>query len=203
MSNLPTCCGNNQSLIVLASTSPYRKLLLSRLGLEFTTASPAIDESRHPGEKAADLVIRLACAKAQRAAADLPQALIIGSDQVACIEEQILGKPRDHEHAMCQLEQASGKCVIFYTGLCLLNSQTGQRQQICDPFRVFFRHLSREKIERYLHAEKPYDCAGSFKSEGLGISLCERMEGNDPTTLIGLPLIHLVSMLEQESIEVP
>lgn len=203
MSKTATTPDNNRSQIVLASTSPYRKLLLSRLGLKFTTTSPVIDESRQPGEKAADLVIRLACAKAEKVAADLPQSLVIGSDQVACIEEQILGKPVNHEQAIFQLEQASGKCVTFYTGLCLLNSQTGERQQICDLYQVFFRHLSREKIERYLNAEKPYDCAGSFKSEGLGVSLCERMQGNDPNSLIGLPLIQLVSMLELESVEIP
>ncbi len=203
MSKTPTTSNNNESLIVLASSSAYRKLLLHRLGLKFTTASPQIDEKRHAGEKAADLVTRLACAKAERVAMDFPQALIIGSDQVACIEDQIFGKPGDRESAISQLQQASGRCVTFYTGLCLLNSRTGERQQTCEPFQVFFRKLCRSKIERYLDAEEPYDCAGSFKSEGLGISLFERLQGNDPNTLIGLPLIQLVSMLELESVNVP
>ena len=189
--------------LVLGSTSPFRKELLARLGLPFVTAAPAVDETPQPGEAPQELVRRLALAKAAAVAADHPDALIIGSDQVACIDDRVLGKPGNRETAMLQLEQASGRCVTFFTGLCLLNSATGRSQVVCEPFRVHFRNLERDRIERYLDREQPYQCAGSFKSEGLGISLFERLEGDDPNALIGLPLIRLVNMLQEEGVWVP
>lgn len=189
--------------LVLGSTSPFRRQLLERLGVGFETASPEIDESRLPGESPEDLVLRLAEAKARAVAAARHHALIIGSDQVACIEGRILGKPGNHDRARLQLQDASGKRVCFYTGLCLLNTDSGRCQLFCEPFHVYFRQLRPEQIERYLSREKPYTCAGSFKSEGLGIALFERLEGDDPNALIGLPLIRLVSMLRAEGIDLP
>jgi MAF protein len=189
--------------LVLASTSPFRKLLLQRLGLTFSTASPDIDEHPLPGEQPEMLVKRLAEQKARRVSETHPGALIIGSDQVACIGGTLLGKPGSRAKALQQLRQASGKKVSFYTGLCLLNTVTGCHNTICEPFHVHFRELAQDQIERYLDAEEPYNCAGSFKSEGLGIALFERLEGDDPNALIGLPLIRLVSMLHEEGILVP
>ncbi len=189
--------------LVLGSTSPFRKELLGRLGLPFVTASPAVDETPQTEEPPQELVQRLALAKAAAVAADHPDALIIGSDQVACCDGRVLGKPGTRETAILQLEQASGRCVTFFTGLCLLNSATGRSQVVCEPFRVYFRTLERDRIERYLDREQPYQCAGSFKSEGLGISLFERLEGDDPNALIGLPLIRLVTMLQEEGVWVP
>ncbi len=189
--------------IVLASTSPFRRELLARLGLPFTTISPDIDESREPGEPPHRLVERLAREKAEAVADAKTGVLVIGSDQVACIGDGILGKPGNRDNAVRQLLAASGQCVTFYTGLCLLNTATGRTQVTCEPFKVYFRDLGQDEIERYLDAEEPYNCAGSFKSEGLGISLFEKMEGDDPNALIGLPLIRLVSMLKEEGISVP
>jgi MAF protein len=191
------------STLVLGSTSPFRKELLGRLALPFVTASPDIDESHIPGESPEALVKRLARSKAEAVAGDFPEALIIGSDQVACIDGTILGKPGTRERAIEQLSDASGKRITFYTGLCLLNSVTGDAQVLCEPFHVHFRRLERDRIERYLDAEEPYNCAGSFKSEGLGITLFERLEGDDPNALIGLPLIRLVQMLENEGVSIP
>ncbi|MBK1653431.1 Maf family protein [Allochromatium vinosum] len=182
--------------LILASTSPYRRALLERLGLPFSTAAPDVDERPHPGESPADLVRRLAEAKARAVAVKHPDALIIGSDQVACLDDAILGKPGDHHTAIAQLERASGRCVLFLTGLCVLDARSGQTQTLVEPFRVHFRVLSRARIEGYLERERPYDCAGSFKSEGLGIALFERLEGDDPAALIGLPLIRLIPLLE-------
>jgi MAF protein len=147
------------------------------------------------------LVLRLAEAKARAVAREHPDALIIGSDQVACIDDQILGKPGDRARAVAQLERASGRCVVFQTGLCLLNAVTGRAQTLVEPFRVHFRPLTRGRIEAYLDREAPYNCAGSFKSEGLGIALFERLEGDDPSALIGLPLIRLVTLLESEGLD--
>ncbi|MDH5327361.1 MAG: Maf-like protein [Gammaproteobacteria bacterium] len=189
--------------IVLASTSPYRQQLLQKLALAFSTDSPEVDEAPLPKEPPEQMVTRLAHAKALAVAPRHPQALIIGSDQTATFDKQVLGKPGSHEKAVQQLSQMSGKSVVFYTGLCLLNSATGDYQLDCVPFTVHFRKLSGEQIERYLTREKPYHCAGSFKSEGLGISLFEKLEGDDPNTLIGLPLIRLVQMLDRENIRVP
>ena len=187
--------------LVLGSTSPFRRELLSRLQLDFVTASPDIDESAEPGEQPERLVIRLAASKADAVALTHPHALIIGSDQVATIEGQILGKPGNHAKAVAQLTMAAGKKVTFYTGLCLLNSETKQRQICCETFHVHFRQLDQDGIENYLRREQPYNCAGSFKSEGLGITLFERLEGNDPNSLIGLPLIQLITMLKKAGLD--
>lgn len=188
--------------LVLASTSPFRKTLLEKLGIPFDVDAPDVDESHLDNETPAQLVERLACAKAMKVAASYPDALVIGSDQVAVIEGQILGKPGDHAKALRQLQQASGKTVTFLTGLCLHNAATGQNQSEVVPFKVVFRNLNAQQIENYLQAEQPYNCAGSFKSEGLGIALFERLEGEDPNTLIGLPLIRLIRMLEKEGVKI-
>lgn len=189
--------------LILGSTSPFRKTLLERLNLPFATAAPDIDESPIEGETPESLVCRLAEGKAQAVANSHDNALIIGSDQVACIDGKILGKPGNRDNAIAQLENASGKRVTFYTGLCLLNSRSGNSQVLCEPFHVHFRPLERQQIERYLDHEEPYNCAGSFKSEGLGITLFERLEGDDPNALVGLPLIQLTTMLSREGIRVP
>jgi 7-methyl-GTP pyrophosphatase len=189
--------------LILGSTSPFRRELLNKLGLDFDVDAPDIDESMHPGEQPDEFVQRLALEKAHAVATRHDNALVIGSDQVACIGSNILGKPGNRDKAIAQLTEASGKRVSFYTGLCLLNSENGRSQVICEPFHVHFRNLSQEQIARYLDAEEPYNCAGSFKSEGLGISLFERLEGDDPNSLIGLPLIRLITMLEQEGIHIP
>lgn len=188
--------------VVLASTSPYRKELLQRTGIDFKTIAPDVDESCLPGETPENLVKRLAEAKA-RVIGKTCQALIIGSDQVAVSGDEILGKPGTHENAVVQLRKLSGKLVTFQTGLCLLNSTSNEMQVDSIPFRVQFRKLDEQQIERYLRADQPYNCAGSFKSEGLGITLFERMDGDDPTALIGLPLIRLTSMLMQAGVVLP
>jgi septum formation protein len=188
--------------LILASTSLFRRELLKRLGLSFETAAPHIDESRLENESAPALVRRLAEAKA-RAVAARHRGLIIGSDQVATTGDCILGKPGTHERAAEQLCRLSGERVIFMTGLCLLNSDTGYLQTDMVPFTVRFRKLDAQLIERYLRRDKPYNCAGSFKSEGLGITLFEAMEGQDPTALIGLPLIRLTTMLANAGIVLP
>lgn len=188
--------------LVLASTSPYRRELLERLGIPFETASPDVDETRTDGETPEQLVKRLAESKARAVAEAYPDALIIGSDQVAVLDNKILGKPGNHENAIQQLSNASGKKVLFLTGLCLLNTATDKTQIKVDNFSVEFRQLSTSQIENYLQREKPYDCAGSFKSEGLGISLFKKMEGDDPNALIGLPMITLINMLSVEEIDV-
>ena len=188
--------------IVLASTSPYRKELLQRMGIAFKTVAPDVDESSLPGESPENLVKRLAKAKA-RVIGKTCEALIIGSDQVAVSGDEILGKPGSHENALVQLRKLSGKLVTFQTGLCLLNSTSNEMQVDTVPFRVQFRKLDEQQIERYLRADQPYNCAGSFKSEGLGITLFERMDGDDPTALIGLPLIRLTSMLMQAGVVLP
>lgn len=188
--------------LVLASTSPFRRELLGKLGLEFATAAPDVDESPQPGESAEALVKRLAEAKARAVAADYPDALIIGSDQVAVLDQRILGKPGSHERAVEQLGAASGKAVTFLTGLCLFDSATGRAQTVVEPFQVVFRDLSTTQIENYLRREQPYNCAGSFKSEGLGIALFRRLEGDDPNALVGLPLIRLTEMLQSEGMDV-
>ncbi len=184
--------------LVLASTSPFRKSILQKLGVPFDCHAPEVDESPHPGENPAQLVERLSIAKAQAVAAHLKEGLVIGSDQVAVIDNEILGKPGNHANAVAQLERAAGKTVTFLTGLALVNVKTGSIQAEVVPFKVVFRQLTREQIDNYLNAEQPYNCAGSFKSEGLGIALFEQLEGDDPNTLIGLPLIRLIRMLEKE-----
>jgi MAF protein len=189
--------------LVLASTSPYRKALLDRLELSFLTYKPDVNEARQNNETPEQLVIRLAESKAQAAKSQHPDALIIGSDQVAVCENTVLGKPGSHEIAVQQLQQLSGQQVSFLTGLCLLDTENGDYKSTLIPYSVIFRQLNDQQIEQYLLAEKPYNCAGSFKSEGLGISLFERMEGDDPTALIGLPLIQLVTWLNEAGVEVP
>ncbi len=189
--------------LLLASSSPYRRELLSRLQVAFEWASPDIEETAHPGEQPEQLVRRLALEKAQALAERHPDHLIIGSDQVAISEHGIVGKPHTFERAKQQLQSSSGKSVSFLTGLALLDSRTGHAQVDCVSFTVHFRSLDEHQIERYLKAEQPYDCAGSFKAEGLGISLFRATEGTDATSLIGLPLIRLVEMLNHAGIEVP
>ena len=188
--------------LVLASTSPFRKELLQRLGIPFETAAPDVDESPLADETPAALVRRLSEAKA-RAIGKLRQGLIIGSDQVATTGNDILGKPGTHPRTIEQLQYLSGRLVTFHTGLCLLNSATNEAQVEVIPFKVQFRQLDEGQIERYLQADQPYNCAGSFKSEGLGITLFERMDGDDPSALVGLPLIRLTSMLAAAGVVLP
>ena len=188
--------------LILASSSSYRRELLSRLRLSFTCQAPDIDESRRADEPARELVMRLAREKAEALATTHPKHLIIGSDQVAVLGERVLGKPHTFERAFEQLSAASGQVVSFLTGLALLNTRTGECQVDCVPFAVHMRALSDAAITHYLHTEQPYDCAGSFKAEGLGVSLFARTEGPDATSLIGLPLIRLVDMLGAEGVEV-
>lgn len=183
------------SRIVLASSSPYRKALLRRLGLAFETISPDVDETPRPGEVASDLVARLALSKARAAGDAYPRALIIGSDQCALRDGRILGKPGGFEAAFEQLTGSAGRAVTFHTGLCLLNAANADTQTDDITTTVRFRALSRDQITTYLRRENPYQCAGSFMSERLGIALVEQIEGSDPTALVGLPLIRLVSML--------
>ena len=189
--------------LLLASSSVYRRQLLDRLRLPFTCSSPDIDEAHRPEESATELVRRLSLQKAQALASSHPEHLIIGSDQVAALNGKIIGKPHTFDNARQQLLNASGASVSFLTGLTLLNSQTGNYQTDCVPFTVHMRSLSTQQIERYLRAEQPYDCAGSFKAEGLGVSLFQRTEGDDATSLVGLPLISLVNMLINEGISIP
>ena len=186
------------TILVLASTSPFRKAILEKLHVPFETASPDVDESILTGESPEQLVARLSEAKARAVATNYTDALIIGSDQVAVVDGQILTKPGSHDKAIAQLKRASGKRVSFLTGLCLLNTKSNRAQVDVIPFNVIFRQLNEVQIENYLHKEQPYNCAGSFKSEGLGIALFDRLEGSDPNTLIGLPLIRLIKMLEHE-----
>jgi MAF protein len=186
--------------LILASTSPYRKLLLEKLELPFECAAPEVDELPLPGETPRSLVLRLAQAKAQALAERYPHHLIIGSDQVCVLDGEITGKPHTEENACLQLRKASGNVVTFYTGLALYNSANGQLQTECEPFDVHFRHLSEQEINVYIRKESPLNCAGSFKSEGLGIALFDRLEGRDPNTLVGLPLIALSKMLRRENL---
>jgi septum formation protein len=188
--------------IILASSSPYRRELLTRLKLSFEVIIPEVDETPEAGENPQDLVLRLAVLKARTVAAQQPDALVIGSDQVAVYNNMVVGKPNDHEQAVQQLRQASGKQITLYTGLALINSDSGQTQTAVVPYSVHFRRLSNSQIENYLLREQPYQCTGSVKSEGLGIALLDRFEGEDPNALIGLPLIRLVRMLENEGVKI-
>jgi septum formation protein len=188
--------------LILASSSPYRKELLTRLGLAFETVSPEVDESPLPSESPQDTALRLAQVKARKIAETRPQALVIGCDQVATLDGIQLGKPGNHENATQQLRMMQGQTVIFHSALCLYNAQTLNMQAEVVPYEVAFRKLSDEQIERYLRTEKPYNCAGSAKSEGLGIALISSMQGTDPNALIGLPLIKLISMLQNEKVDV-
>jgi MAF protein len=189
--------------LVLASSSIYRKALLERLQLPFECAAPDIDETAQPFESAASLTERLARSKAEALAERYPAHLIIGSDQVVLLDGEPVSKPRDHAGAVDQLTRSSGRTLTFSTALYLYNSASKQGQGIVEPYHVTFRSLTGDEIERYLRSEQPYDCAGSFKSEGLGITLIERMQGDDPNSLIGLPLIRLRAMLANEGAQLP
>jgi MAF protein len=189
--------------VILGSISPFRRELLEKLRIPFETDTPRVDETAVVGESPEQLVARLAEAKARDVARRHPEALVIGSDQVACVDGNILGKPGSRDDAIAQLSAASGKSVVFYTALCLFNSATGRCQTAVEPFTVHFRQLDREQIGRYIDAEEPFNCAGSFKSEGYGITLFSALDGRDPNVLIGLPLIRLVAMLAEEGIELP
>lgn len=190
----------SSQLLVLASTSVYRSELLKRLQLPFETAAPDVDETPLPGESARATSLRLAQEKARAVAAAYPDALIIGSDQVALLDGQQLGKPLTHDNAVRQLRAMRGKTTIFYTALTLLNSKTGNIQTEVEENHVTLRNLGDDEIEAYLLKEQPYHCAGSAKSEGLGIALMSRMSGDDPNALVGLPLILLCDMLRRENV---
>ncbi|WP_028024183.1 Maf family protein [Enterovibrio calviensis] len=188
---------NNQT-VVLASGSKYRQMLLQKLDFPFKSHSPDIDETPFDDESPTELVKRLSLEKAKACRDAHPDALIIGSDQVCVIKGKILGKPHTHERAVEQLTLASGQHVTFYTGLTLLNAATNTVQTDVEPFHVHFRQLTLEEIEGYVVREQPLDCAGSFKCESLGIALFDRLEGRDPNTLVGLPLIRLCEMMQAE-----
>jgi len=194
---------NTDMTLILASSSPYRKALLQRLGLDFAAASPDVDETAAPGETPEVTVQRLAAAKAAAVATAHPGAIIIASDQVAVLDGKILTKPGSRDRARQQLDAMAGHRVTFLTGLCVLNTALDRKQTACIPFTVTFRRYTAAEIERYLDADAPYDCAGSFKSEQLGIALVEEMNGPDPTALIGLPLIRLAQMLREEGLSIP
>jgi septum formation protein len=186
---------------VLGSTSRYRRELLERLRIPFAVSAPNVDETPMPEEAPQNLALRLALAKAQAVAAMHPEAVVIGSDQVADLDGMPLGKPGEHARAVAQLRQMRGKTVIFQTALAVVCLASGFEQVDLAPVRVVFRDLSDEEIEAYLHAEQPYDCAGSAKSEGLGIALLESIDNDDPTALIGLPLIRTVRLLRQAGVK--
>ena len=189
--------------LVLASTSSYRQMLLERLSIPFELARPDTDETPLRGEPPATTAERLPAEKARAVAAAWPDALIIGSDQVAYLGDQVFGKPGTESRAVAQLQQMSGQTVVFHTALALLNTRTGHLQTEGIPTRVRFRTLTEAEIRRYVAKEHPLDCAGSAKSEGLGIALLEALSGDDPTALIGLPLIALSRMLRAEGLELP
>ncbi|AXF75445.1 Maf-like protein [Erwinia tracheiphila] len=188
------------TLLILASTSPFRKSLLEKLGMPFMTAAPEVDETLLPDESATALVIRLAEEKARALATRYSQHVIIGSDQVCMVNEKITGKPHTQADAYEQLRLASGQSVIFYTGLALLDTRFDRLNVICEPFSVTFRQLTEAEIIHYVRKEQPLNCAGSFKSEGLGITLFDTLTGRDPNTLVGLPLIALCEMLREAGI---
>lgn len=189
--------------LILASTSIYRKALLNKLAIPFTALDPQCDETLLPNESAQQLVTRLARIKAQSCQLDLTKTnIVIGSDQVCIIDDEIIGKPLNRANAITQLSRSNGRSITFYTGIAVYNSTTNQCDVELDTFIVHFRKLSPSQIENYVDKEQPFYCAGSFKSEGLGIALFERLEGNDPNSLIGLPLITLINMLEKQGIAI-
>jgi septum formation protein len=187
---------------VLGSTSPYRRELLSRLHLTFQTAAPEVDETERPGESPLELARRLALAKARAVAVQFPEAVVIGSDQVADLAGEALGKPGTHERAVAQLRRMSGRSVIFHTAVAVVCAASGFEQLEVAPVRVAFRNLSDAEIESYLLAERPYDCAGSARSEGLGIALLDAIDSDDPTALVGLPLIRTCRMIGAAGVKV-
>ena len=189
--------------LVLSSTSRYRRELLTRLGLPFTTEAPGVDETPQKGESPRDLAVRLALAKARDVARRHPQAIVIGSDQVADLAGQPLGKPGNHERAVAQLRAMRGQTVIFQTAVSVVCQATGFKQSDLAAVEVRFRALEDDEIERYLRAEQPYDCAGSAKSEGLGIALLDAILSDDPTALIGLPLIRTARLLRADGLRLP
>lgn len=189
--------------LVLASTSRYRRELLARYGLPFSTLDPGVDEAVHSGEAPAALAARLARAKAQAVAARRPGAVVIGSDQVADLEGVALGKPGNHVSAVAQLRRCSGRSVHFHTAVCVLDARSTQSIEFTDLTRVEFRDLSDAEIERYLQREPAYDCAGSFKCEGLGAVLFRAIHTSDPTALVGLPLLALADALRASGYRLP
>ena len=189
--------------LILASTSRYRRELLSRLGLVFDAVAPEVDETPAPGESPRPLAERLALAKAREVARRHPEALVIGADQVADLHGEPLGKPGNHERATAQLQRMSGQTVIFQTALTVCCVATGFEQSDLAAVRVRFRPLNAGEIERYLRAEQPYDCAGSAKSEGLGIALLDAIDSDDPTALVGLPLIRTARLLRAAGMVIP
>lgn len=192
----------NRKTIVLASTSVYRSQLLSTLKIPFVIAAPDVDETPLAGEDAQQTSLRLAESKARAVGQRFPSGLIIGSDQVALLHGMQLGKPMVRENAVRQLNSMSGNIVVFHTALCLLDAETGGMQRDVVSTRVKFRQLTDRQIEHYLDKEQPYHCAGSAKTEGLGIALIEWIEGNDPNALIGLPLISLINMLNKQGVDI-
>jgi septum formation protein len=201
LAKVPVAMSNSEKKLILASTSVYRRDLLERLRIPFEIIPPKVDEAPLPGEGTLNLALRLAKAKAAAVAQDHPDAWVIGSDQVADLCGAALGKPGNFERAMAQLQLMRGATVTFHTALCLMHGETETTLSI--PTEVTFRKLSDEILEAYLHAEEPYDCAGSAKSEGLGISLLETMKSDDPTALIGLPLIALSGLLRDAGFVIP
>ncbi len=187
--------------LILGSTSPYRRELLQRLRLPFETVSPQVDETPLPGESPAVLALRLALAKAQAVAALYPRAVVIGADQVADLDGLPLGKPGTHERAVAQLHQLSGRRAVFQTAVAVVRASTGFAEALLAPVTVHFRSLRDDEIERYLRLEQPYDCAGSAKSETLGIALLESIESDDPTALVGLPLIRTCQLLRRAGLD--
>ena len=193
---------NNARPLVLASTSRYRRMLLERLRCPFETTAPGVDEAALPGETPRATAIRLAEAKARAVAVRHAGALVIGSDQVADLDGRAVGKPIDHADAVAQLTAASGRTVVFHTGVALVDAASGRCQVRCVDVSSTFRTLTRGDIDAYLAREQPYDCAGSVRSEGFGVALFERIASDDPTALIGLPLITVVSLLRAEGFDV-
>ncbi|PHS69837.1 MAG: septum formation inhibitor Maf [Cycloclasticus sp.] len=192
----------NQHKLVLASSSPFRKELLKKLVSDFDAASPDIDESFKPNESPFQLSKRLAYEKANTLSSQFPHHLIIGSDQVAMLDDKQLTKPGSHENCVHQLSLSSGKVITFYTSICVLNSQTGESIVELDVCHVHMKHLSLEQIETYASLDKPYNCAAAFKSEGLGIALVAKIDGEDPNALVGLPLIKLTNILSEMGVEI-
>jgi septum formation protein len=199
--NQQTTLASSGRPLILGSTSRYRKELLTRLRIPFETASPDVDETPHSNESPKDLALRLALAKARAVALKYPEAVVIGSDQVADLEGTPLGKPGNHANAILQLQRMRGKTVIFQTALSVVCIATGYERTDLAEVKVKFRNLSDAEIESYLRAEEPYDCAGSAKSEGLGIALLDSIENDDPTALIGLPLIRTCQMLREAGVK--
>lgn len=201
MSTSPTAAAEGPPPLILGSTSRYRAELLGRLLLPFSAVAPQVDESPRPGERPADLALRLALEKAHEVAARHPQAVVIGSDQVADLDGQAIGKPGTHDKAVRQLQAMRGHRVVFQTAVAVVRPATGFAQARLAPVTVRFRPLRDDEIERYLRAEQPYDCAGSAKSEGLGIALLDAIESDDPTALVGLPLIRTCALLREAGLD--